>query len=412
MRLLKNNKKKKSSSKKVTKLSSWRRRSVKQKYIAFLSITLFASIAAGIIVQSFAATADYGANDIQFVRLTAWRRQNGRSDLFRSQCMSQAAQDWAQRMADTNNLEHSGNSTLWPRCGTTGWKFLGENVGSGPDSNSIFDALVNSPGHNANMLDTKYNKVGIGAAQGNGKLWVVQIFANASGTPWDSPYNPPTKVVGTVDSASCTRVKGWAFDGANTSGSIPVDFYFADSTGSQGIRYNGTNILRQDVNNAYKITGYHGFDLGVPLKWQGRTFIVQAYGIDGGVNPSIGLKGVSCGKNYSIDHNAENVTYGWAIDRNYKADPLQITVRYCWDAGNTNCPTQKVANTDVYRPSVNDLFGATGYHGFKISTPSPFNAYDHYTFVYAKNTKNGDSMYIGGGHATLPCPKPSSPTCY
>lgn len=420
--------KKRKSSKKSARFNFFRRRSAKQKFIMFLAAALAASVGAAFIIQSFAASPLPSATDTNYLLLTAYRREKGKADLFRSQCLSQAAQDWANKMADGAGLNHSGFVTVGPRCGGA-WKDLGENIGGinaaisayggeAGASLSIFNSLKASSGHNANMLNNYWNKVGIGAAQGaDGRLWVAQIFAVASGQPWDTPYAPPfvSKIKGSFDSANCEKISGWAYHTSSPNAPIAVKIVLADGKNKPyEFIYNGTNVYRPDVNEAHKIKGNHGFVMGVPLEWQNRTFIADVKAIEGShLTPvGVGARGVACGANYAIDHNAENVTYGWAFDRNYKSEPLQITIRYCWDAFNTNCPTQKVVKTNVARPDVNTKYGLSNYHGFKIAAPAPFNAYDHYTFIYAKNTQNGQSMYIGGGHATLPCPKPASPTCY
>ncbi len=58
-----------------------------------------------------------------------------------------------------------------------GWSIVGENVGYGPDTLSIHQALVASPGHDANLVHTQYRYVGVGVeVDANGRMWVSQVF--------------------------------------------------------------------------------------------------------------------------------------------------------------------------------------------------------------------------------------------
>jgi uncharacterized protein YkwD len=83
------------------------------------------------------------------------------------------AHNHAQYMADTGKLVHSnlasGNGYSWRR--------LGENVGYGPDLNSIHNAFMNSTGHRANILDRGFQYHGTGVVQDRyGRLWVAHEF--------------------------------------------------------------------------------------------------------------------------------------------------------------------------------------------------------------------------------------------
>ena len=58
------------------------------------------------------------------------------------------------------------------------WSTVGENVGFGSTSAVVHDALVNSAGHLANIVGASFTRLGVGAAvDGNGRLWVVEVFA-------------------------------------------------------------------------------------------------------------------------------------------------------------------------------------------------------------------------------------------
>lgn len=82
------------------------------------------------------------------------------------------AQQWADKLASENRLYHSrladGISVKW--CS------IGENVGYGPSVQAIEDAYMDSPGHKANIVSTKWNGVGVGYAVNGKRIFTVQVF--------------------------------------------------------------------------------------------------------------------------------------------------------------------------------------------------------------------------------------------
>lgn len=87
-------------------------------------------------------------------------------------------------MRDAGKLFHN------PDLGsvTTGWSTLGENVGTGPGSTVVHAAFMASPGHRANVLDTRYTHVGVGVVVEGSKIWVAEVFM-AGSVP--ASYSPP-----------------------------------------------------------------------------------------------------------------------------------------------------------------------------------------------------------------------------
>lgn len=86
------------------------------------------------------------------------------------------AQAWAEKIARDGKLSHS---TLSNGINVR-WCALGENVGYGAGPASIQQAYMESSGHRANILDRKWNGVGVGYAKGrvNGVevVFTVQVF--------------------------------------------------------------------------------------------------------------------------------------------------------------------------------------------------------------------------------------------
>lgn len=79
---------------------------------------------------------------------------------------------WAQQMGQENNLHHS---VLTDKI-TADWRKLGENVGKGGDLRAIYDALLRSPGHYANIVDSQFDYIGVGIYFDGTNYWVAQEF--------------------------------------------------------------------------------------------------------------------------------------------------------------------------------------------------------------------------------------------
>ncbi|MDR0287269.1 MAG: hypothetical protein LBI03_06160 [Clostridiales bacterium] len=132
---------------------------------------------------------------------------------------------------------------------------------------------------------------------------VVYAIPAGSGMPimiWDGNINitdsdpvlPPT---GCVDEISANQnggiyLRGWAYDPNATDTSIDVHVYIGGSAGEsnvEGINTGATSTYRPDVNNAFGLTGNHGFDLNLTTSKRGNQRVV-VYGISAsGTGPTI-----------------------------------------------------------------------------------------------------------------------------
>jgi uncharacterized protein YkwD len=105
-------------------------------------------------------------------QLNQQRSKYGRRALPMHAQAAAKAQAWAEKLARDGRLSHSnlesGISTRW--CA------LGENVGMGPGSSTIHNAFMNSSGHRANVLSTKWNGVGTGYVRKGNTTYVVHVF--------------------------------------------------------------------------------------------------------------------------------------------------------------------------------------------------------------------------------------------
>ena len=103
--------------------------------------------------------------------INSHRANNGLSALISDSNLDSEARSWSQTMATTGNFEHSDISRfLGP------WSSVGENIAYGGSVTSMFNGLVASSGHNANMLGD-FTHFGIGVwVDGNGTLWTTHVF--------------------------------------------------------------------------------------------------------------------------------------------------------------------------------------------------------------------------------------------
>jgi hypothetical protein len=106
------------------------------------------------------------------------------------------AQGWARTMANAGSIFHSN----LPDGISADWHRLGENVGMGPDVGSIHQALVNSPGHYANLVDPGFRYVGVGVVNANGTCYVSEAFMELASQPAPSTSAPAAGTPSSDDS--------------------------------------------------------------------------------------------------------------------------------------------------------------------------------------------------------------------
>lgn len=104
--------------------------------------------------------------------INALREANGLPALTWEEGAYAKARTWSQKMADDGRLSHSKLSDGMP----AGWRTLGENVAYNGSVQGALEALKKSPGHRANMLNPKFNRVAVGIVEQGGRYWVTQVF--------------------------------------------------------------------------------------------------------------------------------------------------------------------------------------------------------------------------------------------
>jgi uncharacterized protein YkwD len=87
--------------------------------------------------------------------------------------LQSAARSWAQQLSSDGSLHHQNVSAFLDT-----WMTAGENVAYGPSADTMFNALVNSPAHYENIMNSSFTVIGIGVVQGaDGTLWTSHVFA-------------------------------------------------------------------------------------------------------------------------------------------------------------------------------------------------------------------------------------------
>lgn len=128
------------------------------------------------------------SSEAQFVALTnQLRASKGLPPLQVNAMLVNKARNWAQVQANAGNIFHSTLSN-----GISGnWYRLGENVGRGGSVQSIFNALVASPGHYANLVDPGFTYIGLGVVDVEGGLYMAQEFMQMkTAAPAPAPKAP------------------------------------------------------------------------------------------------------------------------------------------------------------------------------------------------------------------------------
>lgn len=145
--------------------------------ITALLLTL--SLTTGVAVTTAApAQAATGDSATVFSLTNAQRAKAGVKPLISDAALDKAAKAWAQQLASSCTFEHSSSSWRAARVSGAGWAATGENIAAGYSTpGMVVNAWMASPGHKANILNSRYTGVGIGFAKGScySSYW-VQIF--------------------------------------------------------------------------------------------------------------------------------------------------------------------------------------------------------------------------------------------
>lgn len=135
-------------------------------------VALLVGVAGGVLPVA-PASADATSVEERFLaRIAAAREARGLPAYEVGGILTLVAREQARRMAERDTLFHNPQLT----SDVPNWRFLGENVGYGPDALTVHHAFMDSPGHRANILDRDYTRVGVGVVVRGGRVWVSEVF--------------------------------------------------------------------------------------------------------------------------------------------------------------------------------------------------------------------------------------------
>jgi uncharacterized protein YkwD len=138
------------------------------------TLVALAVVAASFLVGSSSASAATAspAEAAFTARLNAARTSHSVARLTVRSDLVAVARAQAVRMANRSVLYHNPRLTTAVKH----WRWVGENVGYGPDAGTVHTAFMNSPPHRANILDRDYTEIGIGTVTRAGRVWVAEVF--------------------------------------------------------------------------------------------------------------------------------------------------------------------------------------------------------------------------------------------
>ena len=212
------------------------------------------------------------------------------------------------------------------------------------------------------------------------------------------------------------RVKGWAYDPDESSESVPVRIEVKRINGSAYKTVNLTaNIQNDDVNNAYGITGNHGFDTTVPIEDAG-TYTASIFAgdltDDGDAQVGstatltfIGNSPVSYLDAFVAQEKGFQMQ-GWAYDPDSPAESVPIRVEVICADG-TTYKTETVS-ANILRTDVNTAKGITGNHGFNATISVPKSGGYTIKIFACDLTKNADSQISSNQTLKVVGSKPKS----
>lgn len=122
------------------------------------------------------AAADWVDDEAKFVdMINADRRAAGSGPLVVLPELVEKARRHAEKMAAEERIFHSDDMAE----GLEGWQLLGENVGRGGNLETLHQAFMDSAGHRRNVLDPRFDAVGVGIVWYKDVPYVVELFMDS-----------------------------------------------------------------------------------------------------------------------------------------------------------------------------------------------------------------------------------------
>jgi uncharacterized protein YkwD len=107
------------------------------------------------------------------------RKNSDRVSLKGSKCLDRFAERQAAKMANERRMYHQQLGPILRACNLS---MVGENVAYGyPNGKAAVSAWMRSPGHKANILNSRYRLTAVGAYQDkDGRWYVAHVFGRAA----------------------------------------------------------------------------------------------------------------------------------------------------------------------------------------------------------------------------------------
>ncbi len=130
------------------------------------------------LLATAATTAPAAQATLRRERMLAWvnhaREEHGARTLTMNHAIVKLAHKHNLEMARKRSLFHTDD--LGYKLRYVDWHTWGENIGAGVDPYGLYKAYMASPDHRANMLDRRFDHVGISFVVRHGIMWSTMIF--------------------------------------------------------------------------------------------------------------------------------------------------------------------------------------------------------------------------------------------
>lgn len=154
------------------------------------------------LTGSPAGAAEPGLESQFVAQVNAVRAQAGLAPLQVHSQLTSVARSWADAQAGVNAISHNPNLAGQV---AGGWSLIGENVGTGPEVGGIMTAFVNSPSHYRNIVEPRFDYIGVGVTWGtDGRMYTTHVFMDLEASPAPAPAPAPAAAPATTAAAPAT----------------------------------------------------------------------------------------------------------------------------------------------------------------------------------------------------------------
>ena len=140
--------------------------------VKVLGFTLALSIVLAVVAPSAQARWTPRADILTWMNQA--RDRHGAVELNRVRKLREMADLHSRQMAYEGRIFHT--EQLSARLRIVSWSVAGENVGVGPKLWALYEAFMKSDAHRHNILEHRFQRVGIGVYRADGFLWITLIF--------------------------------------------------------------------------------------------------------------------------------------------------------------------------------------------------------------------------------------------